>query len=80
MEGITKRLYPAVAKKHGSTASRVERSIRHAIQVAWQKGAGPRFTDMMGYTSFANGWADKPTNSHFIAAVAERYRILYAEI
>jgi len=76
LDGITKRLYPEVAKKHKSTASRVERAIRHAIHTIWQRdGGAARFADLMGFPIDE----DKPTNSHFIASIVGRYRYFYPE-
>lgn len=76
LDGITKRLYPEVAKKHKSTSSRVERAIRHAIHTIWQREGGPnRFAELMGFP-LDNV---KPTNSHFIASIVGRYRYFYPE-
>ena len=76
MDGITKRLYPEVAKKHNSTASRVERAIRHAIHTIWQReGGAARFAELMGFPLDE----EKPTNSHFIASIVGRYRYFYPE-
>ena len=76
LDGITKRLYPEVAKKHKSTASRVERAIRHAIHTVWSReGGSARFADLMGFPLDE----EKPTNSHFIASIVGRYRYFYPE-
>ena len=76
LDGITKRLYPEVAKKHKSTASRVERAIRHAIHTIWQReGGSSRFAELMGFPLDE----DKPTNSHFIASIVGRYRYFYPD-
>jgi len=76
LDGITKRLYPEVAKMHKSTASRVERAIRHAIHTIWQREGGPeRFAELMGFPVDK----EKPTNSHFIASIVGRYRYYYPE-
>ena len=76
LDGITKRLYPEVAKKHKSTASRVERAIRHAIHTIWQReGGAARFAELMGFPVDE----EKPTNSNFIASVVGRYRYYYPE-
>ncbi len=70
---ITKRLYPAIAKKYSTTSSRVERAIRHSIEVAWTRGSAETMNDIFGYTiQSAKG---KPTNSEFIAMVADRIRL-----
>lgn len=76
LDGITKRLYPEVAKKHKSTSSRVERAIRHAIHTIWtREGGAARFADLMGFPLDE----EKPTNSHFIASIVGRYRYFYPE-
>ena len=70
INAVTKVLYPAVAKKFGTTASRVERAIRHAIEVAWDRCDLETLQKYFGYTvSNAKG---KPTNSEFIAMIADR--------
>lgn len=70
---ITKILYPDIAKKFNTTASRVERAIRHAIEVAWNRGNIDSITDLFGYT--INISKAKPTNSEFIAMVADKLRL-----
>ena len=70
---ITKVLYPAIAKKFNTTASRVERAIRHAIEVAWSRGNIESISALFGYT--INISKAKPTNSEFIAMVADRLRL-----
>ncbi|WCN38944.1 sporulation transcription factor Spo0A [Aneurinibacillus uraniidurans] len=70
---ITKILYPEIAKKFNTTASRVERAIRHAIEVAWNRGNMESIARLFGYT-VSNAKA-KPTNSEFIAMVADKLRI-----
>ncbi|GAB7386844.1 sporulation transcription factor Spo0A [Bacillaceae bacterium] len=70
---ITKVLYPDIAKKFNTTASRVERAIRHAIEVAWSRGNMDSITNLFGYT-VSNSKA-KPTNSEFIAMVADKLRL-----
>jgi two-component system, response regulator, stage 0 sporulation protein A len=70
---ITKVLYPDIAKKFNTTASRVERAIRHAIEVAWSRGNMDSIGSLFGYT-VSNSKA-KPTNSEFIAMVADKLRI-----
>ncbi len=70
---ITKELYPAVAAKYDTTPSRVERAIRHAIEVAWNRGNIDAINKLFGYTiSHDRG---KPTNSEFIAMIADRLRM-----
>ena len=75
LNAITKILYPTVAKKHQTTASRVERAIRHAIEVAWSRGKLDVIDELFGYT-VSNG-KGKPTNSEFIALVADTIRLEY---
>jgi len=69
INGVTKVLYPAVAKKFGTTPSRVERAIRHAIEVAWDRGDVEVLQKYFGYT--VSGIKGKPTNSEFIAMIAD---------
>ncbi|MGY4690229.1 sporulation transcription factor Spo0A [Salibacterium sp. K-3] len=70
---ITKVLYPDIAKKYDTTSSRVERAIRHAIEVAWSRGNFESISRMFGYT--VNVSKAKPTNSEFIAMVADKLRL-----
>jgi len=70
---ITKTLYPAIADKYKTTPSRVERAIRHAIEVAWTRGNIDSISHLFGYT--VNISKAKPTNSEFIAMVADKLRI-----
>src|SRR5690606_33961260 len=70
---ITKTLYPAIAEKFKTTPSRVERAIRHAIEVAWTRGNIDSMSHLFGYT--VNISKSKPTNSEFIAMVADKLRI-----
>ena len=72
---ITKILYPTIAKKYQTTASRVERAIRHAIEVAWSRGKMETIEELFGYT--VNSGKGKPTNSEFIALIADKIRLLY---
>lgn len=73
INAVTKVLYPEVAKTFGTTASRVERAIRHAIEVAWDRGDLETLQKYFGYTvSNAKG---KPTNSEFIAMIADRLQL-----
>lgn len=72
---ITKLLYPTIAKKYKTTSSSVERAIRHAIEVAWSRGQIDVINDMFGYT--VNAGKGKPTNSEFIALIADKLRIEY---
>ena len=70
---ITKLLYPTIAKKYKTTSSSVERAIRHAIEVAWSRGKLDTLEALFGYT-VSNG-KGKPTNSEFIALVADTIRL-----
>lgn len=70
---ITKILYPAIAKKFKTTSSRVERAIRHAIEVAWDRGDIETLQGYFGYT--ISGVKGKPTNSEFISMIADRLRL-----
>ena len=72
---VTKVLYPTIAKKHGTTSSRVERAIRHAIEVAWSRGQLEVIHDIFGYT--VNSGKGKPTNSEFIALITDKIRLDY---
>lgn len=73
INAITKILYPAVAKKFKTTPSRVERAIRHAIEVAWDRGDVDTLQEYFGFT--VSGAKGKPTNSEFISMVADRLRL-----
>lgn len=70
---ITKQLYPDLAKKYKTTPSRVERAIRHAIEVAWNRGQLEAVESIFGYTVNSN--KGKPTNSEFIAMIADKLRL-----
>lgn len=70
---ITKQLYPEIAKKYHTTPSRVERAIRHAIEVAWGRGQSATMENIFGYTVSAT--KGKPTNSEFIAMIADKLRL-----
>ena len=78
ISSITKILYPTIAKKFQTTPSRVERAIRHAIEVAWSRGRMETLDSLFGYT--VNTGKGKPTNSEFIALIADRIRLDYREI
>ncbi|NLT58005.1 MAG: sporulation transcription factor Spo0A [Clostridiales bacterium] len=73
LESVTKRLYPAVAKQFQTTPSRVERAIRHAVEVAWDRGNVETLNSYFGYTVHNN--KGKPTNSEFIAMIADKLTI-----
>ena len=75
LASVTKILYPTIAKKHQTTPSRVERAIRHAIEVAWSRGKMDTINELFGYTvSTGKG---KPTNSEFIALIVDKIRLDY---
>ncbi len=73
INAVTKLLYPTVAKRYQTTSSRVERAIRHAIEVAWDRGDVDILNSYFGYT-IHNG-RGKPTNSEFIAMIADKLRL-----
>lgn len=73
INAVTKRLYPSVAKKYDTTPSRVERAIRHAIEVAWDRGDVDILNSYFGYT--IAGGRGKPTNSEFIAMISDKLRL-----
>jgi two-component system response regulator (stage 0 sporulation protein A) len=73
ISSVTKRLYPELARRYKTTPSRVERAIRHAIEVAWTRGQVDTIHDLFGYT--INTKKGKPTNSEFIAMIADKLRL-----
>lgn len=73
LNSITKILYPEIAKKYETTPSRVERALRHAIEVAWSRGKMDTIYALFGYT--INHGKGKPTNSEFIALIADKIRL-----
>lgn len=73
INAVTKQLYPGVAKRYNTTASRVERAIRHAIEVAWDRGDVDILNSYFGYT--IHNTRGKPTNSEFIAMISDRLRL-----
>ena len=75
LESVTKLLYPTVAKKFHTTSSRVERAIRHAIEVAWDRGDVDVLSSYFGYTIQSN--RGKPTNSEFIAMISDRISLSF---
>ena len=78
LSSITKVLYPTIAKRFQTTPSRVERAIRHAIEVAWSRGKMETLDGLFGYT--VNTGKGKPTNSEFIALIADRIRLQYRDL
>ena len=75
INSITKVLYPTIAKMNKTTPSRVERAIRHAIEVAWSRGKMDTIDELFGYTIHTG--KGKPTNSEFIALIADKIRLEY---
>ena len=73
INAVTKRLYPEIAQQNGTTASRVERAIRHAIEVAWDRGDVDTLNSYFGYT--IHNLRGKPTNSEFVAMISDRMRL-----
>ena len=67
---VTKELYPSIAKKFSTSASKVERAIRHAIEVAWNRGRIESINGILGVRAYVG--AEKPTNGEFIALVADK--------
>lgn len=78
LTSVTKVLYPNIAKNHQTTPSRVERAIRHAIEVAWSRGKMDTINAIFGYT-VSNG-KGKPTNSEFIALISDKIRLDYKRL
>ncbi len=77
LESVTKQLYPTVAKQYNTTSSRVERAIRHAIEIAWDRGDLDTINSFFGYT--VNNCKGKPTNSEFIALLTDKMRLQYGK-
>ena len=78
LNAITKVLYPTIAENFQTTPSRVERAIRHAIEVAWSRGRMETLDGLFGYT--INTAKGKPTNSEFIALIADKIRLRYKKM
>lgn len=70
---VTKLLYPDLAKRHKTTDQKIERAIRNAIEVSWERGNGVLFEALFGYDN--SGEYNRPTNSEYIAAVADYIRL-----
>lgn len=70
INSITKRLYPSIAGRFDTSASKVERAIRHAIEVAWNRGKMENVNSLFGIKIYSNN--DKPTNGEFIALIADK--------
>jgi len=77
LNAITKVLYPTVAKKFGTTSSRVERGIRHAIEIAWSRGDIDTINNFFGYT--VSNTKGKPTNSEFVAMIADKLHLQFKQ-
>ena len=77
INSITKLLYPTVAKQYDTTSSRVERAIRHAIEIAWDRGDIDVLTKIFSYTVHIS--KGKPTNSEFIALIADYLRLKFKQ-
>jgi len=75
LESITKLLYPTVAKKCGTTPSRIERDIRHCLEVAWSRGNGEFYYDFIGFDTTRK---NKPTNGAYISSVVEKARVYFS--
>ena len=73
MESVTKQLYPCVAQKYSTTSSRVERAIRHAIEIAWDRVNSDVISSFFGYS--VNSFRGRPTNSEFIALITDKIRL-----
>lgn len=74
INSVTKKLYPGIALRHMTTSSRVERAIRHAIEVAWDRGDIETLNSYFGYT--IHSMRGKPTNSEFIAMISDKVRLV----
>lgn len=72
---VTKLLYPDLAKMHKTTDQKIERAIRNAIEVSWERGNGTLFEELFGYSN--SGEYSRPTNSEYIATVADHIRLEY---
>jgi len=71
---VTKQLYPGIARKYDTASTRVERGIRHAIELAWERGQTDAIKRIFGYSMYIN--SQKPTNSEFIAILADKFRVM----
>ena len=78
INSVTKMLYPTVAEIYQTTPSRVERAIRHAIEIAWDRGDIETIDSLFGYT--VQNCKGKPTNSEFIALIADKLRLQYKSL
>lgn len=73
VSSVTKRLYPAIAKRFKTTDQKVERAIRNAIEVSWSRGNAKTFEKMFGYSVLSG--RSRPTNSEYIARIADKVRL-----
>ena len=73
INSITKKLYPSIAEKFDTSSSKVERAIRHAIEVAWNRGKIENINSLFGVKVYGSN--EKPTNGEFIALVADKMRL-----
>ena len=73
---VTKRLYPSIAKRFGTSDQKVERAIRNAIEVSWRRGNTHTFEELFGYS--ANSGRQRPTNSEYICRLADKVRLDFA--
>lgn len=73
LDGITKFLYPDIAKENKTTCTRVERAIRHALETAWERERGSKYYQMLGFTGVEN--KKRPTNSEFIASIVDYLKL-----
>ena len=71
---VTKELYPGIAKRYDTASTRVERGIRHAIELAWERGQTDALKQIFGYSM--NIERQKPTNSEFIALLSDKFRVM----
>ena len=76
--GITKELYPEIASRYNTTVSRVERAIRHAIEVSWNRGDWRLMEEIFGHSVDID--KAKPTNSEFIVTVADKLKLEYYKV
>ena len=76
--GITKELYPEVAQKYDTTVSRVERAIRHAIEVSWNRGSWDLMENIFGHSIDID--KAKPTNSEFIVTIADKLKLEFGKV
>lgn len=76
LNSVGKILYPRIAEKHNTTPSKVERAMRHSIEVCWSKGNFEKLNEILGYN--VNSCKGRPTNSEFIALIVDKFRVKYS--